>query len=79
MDAFIKLQLNYRPLLRMFHDRRANVKLNKVFERALQMVCNDNENNSVNNHCNLNKSLTIYQRNLQSLMIEIFKTKNNFN
>ena len=33
--------------------------------------------NSVNKYYNLNKSLTNYQRNLQLLMIEMFKTKNN--
>ena len=71
MDAFIKPQFNYCPLVWMFHDRRANTKLNKVRERALQIASKDSGNNSVN------KSLTIHQRNLQLLMIEIFKTKNN--
>ena len=37
----------------------------------LAIACNDSGNNSVNN------SLTIHQCNLQLLMIEIFKTKNN--
>ena len=71
----------------MFHDRRANAKLNKIFERALQIACNDSgnnsennsENNSANNYCSPNKSLTIHQRNLQLLLIEIFKSKNNLN
>ena len=57
----------------MFDDRRANTKLNKDCERALRIACKDSGNNSVN------KSLTIHQRNLQLLMIEIFKTKNNLN
>ena len=73
MDAFIKSQFIYCPLVWMFHDRRANTKLNKVCERALRIVCKDSGINSVN------KSLTIHQRNLQLLMIEIFKTKNNLN
>ena len=71
----------------MLHDRRANAKLNKVFERTLRIVCNDSrnnsennsENNSVNNSCTPHKSLTIHERNLHLLMIEIFKTKNNLN
>ena len=87
MDAFIKSQFNYCPLVWMFHNRRANAKLNKVFERALRIACNDSgnnsennsENKSVNNYYNLHKSLTIHQCNLQLLMIEIFKTKNNLN
>ena len=71
----------------MFHDRRANAKLNKVFERTLRIACNDSrnnsennsENNSVDNSCTPNKSLTIHERNLHLRMIEIFKTKNNLN
>ena len=85
MDAFIKSQFNYCPLVWMFHERRANAKLNKVIVRALRIASDDSwnnsenisEKNSVNYYCNPNKSLTIHQRNLQLLMIEIFKTKNN--
>ena len=73
IDALIKSQFNYCPLVWMFHDRRANTKLNKVCERALRIACKDSGSNSVN------KSLTIHQRNLQLLAIEIFKTKNNIN
>ena len=73
IDAFIKSQFNYCPLVWMFHDRRANTKLNKVCERALRIACKDSGSNPVN------KSLTIHQRNLQLLAIEIFKTKNNIN
>ena len=79
MDAFITSQFNYCPLVWMFHDRRANAKINKVTERALRIACNDSGNNSMNNYCNYNKSLTVHQRNLQLLMIEIFKTKSNLN
>ena len=77
MDAVIKLQFNYCPLVWMFHDKRANIKINKVFERALQIALNDSETNSENNYCNPNKSLNVHQRNLQLLMKETFKTKNN--
>ena len=65
MDAFIRSQFNYCPLVWMFHDREANVKLNKVFERAMRIACNDSGNNFAN------KSLTIHQRNLQLLMTNI--------
>ena len=63
----------------MFHDRRANAKLNKVFEKALRIGCHDSGNNFVNKYCNINKSLIIYQRNLQLLIIETFKKKKNLN
>ena len=76
MDAFIKSQFSYCPLLWTFQYRRANAKINKVRERALRIACNDSGNNTVNN---IDKFLTINQRNLQLLMIEFFKTKNNRN
>ena len=58
LDAFIKSQFNYCPLVWMFHDRGANVKLNKVLrERAMRIACNDSGNNLVN------ESQTIHQRN----------------
>ena len=42
-------------------------------------ACNDSENTSVNNYCNLSKFLTSIQCNLQLLMIEIVKIMNNPN
>ena len=76
MDAFIKSPFNYCPLVWMFHDRTINSKVNKIRERALRIVCKDSGNDFVNN---VNTSVTTHQRNLQLLMIEIFKTKNDLN
>ena len=73
INAFIKSQFNYCPPVWMFHDRRDNVKLNKIFERAMRIAYNNSGNNSVN------KSLTIHQRNLQLLMTKLFKIKNKLN
>ena len=79
MNAFIKSQFIYTPLVWTFQDRTANSKLNRVIERTIPVACNDSGNNSVNYYCNLDTSLTTRQHNLQLLMIEIFKTKNNLN
>ena len=76
MDAFIKSQFNYCPLVWMFHDRTINSKLNKIRERALRIVCKDIGDDFLNN---VDSSVTTHQRNLQLLMIEIFKTKNDLN
>ncbi len=76
MDAFINSQFNYCPLVWMFHDRTINSKVNKIRERALRIVCKDSGNDFVNN---VNSSVTTHKRNLQLLMIEIFKTKNDLN
>ena len=60
----------------MFHDRTINAKVNKIRERALRIVCKDSGNVFLNN---VNSSVTTHKRNLQLLMIEIFKTKNDLN
>ena len=58
----------------MFHDRATN--LNRIHERALRLVCKDSESELGK----LKKRYgNIHQHNLQLLMIEIFKTKNNLN
>ena len=76
MNSFIRSQFNYCPLVWMFHDRTTNSKLTRVHERALRLVCKDSESELEK----LKKKYgTIHQHNLQLLMTEIFKTKNNLN
>ena len=41
MRAFITLQFNYAPLTWMFHSRTLNNKINKLHERALRLVYDD--------------------------------------
>ena len=51
-------------------------KLNRIHERALRLVCKDSESEQAE----LKKKYgTIHEHNLQLIMIEIFKTKNNLN
>ena len=75
-NPFIRSQFNYCPLVWMFHDRATNSKLHPIHERALRLVCNDCESEQAE----LKKKYgTIHQHNLQLLMIEIFKAKDNLN
>ena len=60
----------------MFHGRTINSKVNNIRERALRIAYKDNGNDFVNN---VNSFVTTHKRNLQLLMIEIFKTKNDLN
>ena len=76
MDAFTNSQFKYSPLVWMFHDRKINSKVKKIRERALRIVCKDSGNDLVNS---VNSSATMHKRNLQLLMIEIFKTKDDLN
>ena len=68
MNAFIKLQFNYCPLLWMLHDRGINSKINRIQERAFKLVCRDSGREL---ELEREKFLTYHQQNLQLLMIEI--------
>ena len=73
MNAFITSQFNYCPLVWMCHSRALNTRINKIHERALRIVFNDDISPF---HDLLEKSdtVSIHHRNLQLLAIEIFKT-----
>ena len=58
----------------MFHDRAANSRINKIHERALRIVYRDTES-SFDELLAKHNSVSVHQRNLQLLMIEIYKTK----
>ena len=58
----------------MFHDRGSNSKINRIQERALKLVCKDSGREL---EVEREKNLSNHQRNLQLLMIEIYKAKHN--
>ena len=60
----------------MFHNRALNNRINKIHERALRLVY-QNKNLSFSELLELDNAVTIHQRNLQVLVTEIFKVKNN--
>ena len=77
-NSLIKSQFNYCPLMWMFCSRASNNMINKIHERALRLILNGHtsdfdtllqNNNDTGNH----------HRNIQTLMIEIYKIKNNLN
>ena len=43
MKAFIESQFAYCPLMWMFCQRSSNTRINRLHERALRIVYNDNE------------------------------------
>ena len=76
INSFTKSQLDYCPLVWMFHDRVPNSKLKLIQERALRLVCKD----SATEYDKLiNKTLTTHQHNLQLLMIELRKMRHSLN
>ena len=74
MKAFITSQFSYCPLMWMFHSRNLNNKINRIHERALRLVYQNNL--SFSELLDLDNSVTVHQKNLQVLVTEIYKVKN---
>ena len=75
MNAFIISQLGYCPLAWMFHSRKLNCRINRIHERALRIVYDD-ENKTFEELLRMDNSFKIHIRNIQSLSIELFKIVN---
>ena len=68
----IKSQFNYCPLVWMFCSRKSNNLINKVQERALRLITNDYQS-SFNIFLDKYNEFSIHPRNLDTLMIELYK------
>ena len=78
MKAFVISQINYCPLIWMFHDRGVNAKSNHIHERALRVAYQD-PTSSFEELLITDNSVCIHQRNLQLLVTEIYQTMMNLN
>ena len=76
MNAFITSQFGYCPLVWMCHNRNTLRQVNRIHERALQIVDMDN-NLTFEDLLKKCASLSIHNRNLQQLAVEIYKALNN--
>ena len=56
----------------MFHSRRTNKKINKLYERALTIVYDDDVS-TFDQLLAMDKSFYIHLQNIQRLLIEIYK------
>ena len=72
VKAFILSQFSYCPLVWMCHSRTLNNKINKLHEMALRLVYDDKQS-TCEELLNINKSITIQNRNLQVLATELYK------
>ena len=75
MYAFISSHFGYCPLVWMFHSRLLNNRINKIHERALRIVYKDNVS-SFEDLLLKDNSVTIHERNIQKLAIELYKVAN---
>ena len=76
MNAFITSQLSYCPLVWMFHSRTLNNRINKIHEKALSLVNKNETFLSFDDLLKRDNSVSIYQKNLQILATENYRTKN---
>ena len=72
MNAFITSQFSYCPLVWMFCSRTLNDKINHIHKRALRLVYSD-YTSSFDELLKNDNAVTIHQRNIQLLAIEMFK------
>ena len=70
--SFFESQFKYCPLIWMFCSRKTNNKINKLHERALRVVHNDNDS-SFENLLERDHSFCIHHQNIQTLAIEMYK------
>ena len=60
----------------MLHSSTVNHSINKIHERVLKLVYSDDKNLSFEELLHKDNTVSIHQRNLQILALEIFKIKN---
>ena len=60
----------------MFHSRKLNSKINRLQERSLRIIYDDDKS-SFEELLNKDGSVTIHHRNIQALAIEMYKVRNN--
>ena len=71
MNAFV----NYFPLVWMCHNRTANRKINRLYESCLRTIYNDKQK-PFEELLEKDGSVTIYDRNIQYLAVEMYKVSN---
>ena len=71
-NSFFKGQFNYCPLLWMFSTRKVNHKINRLHERGLRTLLND-EVSTFNDMLSKSNDTTIHVKNIQKLMTEFYK------
>ena len=69
---FVESQFKYCQIVWMFQSRRTNSKINRLHERALRIVYDD-DISTFDQLLAMGKSFCIHHQNIQRLLIEIYK------
>ena len=75
-NAFIMSQFSFCPLIWMFHSRAIEHRINRIHERTLILIYPNQHRLTFKELLKRNKTVSIHQRNLQTLATEIYKAKN---
>ena len=78
MKTFVISQFNYCPLIWMYCQRRSNNLINRIHERALRIAYND-YTSDFESLLQKDNSVTIHERNIQGLTLEVYKTMHDLN
>ena len=78
MKSFITSQFSYCPIIWMYCQRKSNNLINKIHERALRIAYND-FNSDFESLLAKDDSVSIHDRNIQALAIQVYKTVNDLN
>ena len=77
MNAFFNAQFSYCPLTWMFHSRKLNNKINKLHDRCLRILYNNNTS-TYEELLETDNSVSVHFRNVTALVIELYKNVNGF-
>ena len=75
VKAFITSHFSYCRLVWMFHSRELNNKINRIHESSLRLVYSD-KISTFQELLDKDKSVSVYHKNIQVLVLEIYKTVN---
>ena len=70
--AFVESQFKYCPIVWMFHSRCTNNKINRLHERALRTVYDD-EVSTFHQLLAMDKYFCIHHQNIRRFLLEIYK------
>ena len=73
LKVFLETQFKYCPIVWMFHSRHTNKKVNRLHERSLKSIYNDDVS-TFDQRFALNKSFCTHYQNIKRLLIEIYKS-----
>ena len=79
LNTVVMSNFQYYSLIWLFCSKAANDLINKTTKRAMRIIYNSDNEETLDALLQRDGTLTIYKKNLQKLMAEIYKTINDLN